>query len=248
MPIYEPDHVEYQITSGHITISMEDGTQLPAYWAHPQLGAEFPGTVVIHDWWGLTTMVRRVANLFAQMGHYVIVPDLFNGQLATTPQEAMKLVEMLGDDGYPYVHNALEALENHHQCNRRVAAVGIGMGGSMAFEAAIVRDDLEVAVTYGGFPDRYFGRFKDANTPICAFYGTGEPYVKREHIAKLRKELAGSPLAHELHVIEGLAHDFFSETFSPEDRERSRDVLKRTLAFLDKHLEGSADLPDRQVY
>src|SRR3989337_55000 len=124
MPIYEPDHVEYNIENGHIHIAMEDGSHLPAYWAHPQLGTMFPGAAIIHDWWGLTTMVRRIANLFAQMGHYVIVPDLFNGQTASTARQAMALVEELGSQGRELVHEALTVEDHHHQCNRSVAAVG----------------------------------------------------------------------------------------------------------------------------
>ena len=240
MPIYEPDYVEYSVTSGHIAISMDDGTQLPAYWAHPQLGSKFPGVAVIHDWWGLTSIVRRLANLFAQMGHYVIVPDLFNGAVANTPQEAMRLVERLGDNGYPYIHHALGVLETHHQSNHSVAAIGMGMGGSLAFEAAITRDDLEVAVAFGGFPDRYLGRLKDCNTAVCAFYGTEEPYVKVEDIAELRKELSESTvgLTHELHIVESLGHDFFSDSFTDAQRERSRDVLTKTFEFLDEHLDS----------
>jgi len=239
MPIYEPDHVEFSVTSGHIQIAMEDGSLLPAYWSHPDVGSMFPGVAIIHDWWGLTPMVRRIAHLFAQMGHYVITPDLFNGQIATTPQAAMRLVESLGTQGYPFIHNALAALEDHHLCNRSVAAVGLGMGGSLAYEAAITRADLEVAIVYGGFVDRYLGHLKDCRTVICAFYGLAEPYVKTEEIDKLRQELAESThgLAHEVHVVEGLGHDFFSESFTPEQREKSRAVLKHTFEFLDHHLQ-----------
>lgn len=238
MPIYEPDHVEYTISTGHIQIVMDNGVQLPAYWAHPQLGLMFPGVVVVHDWWGLTDIIRRIANLFAQMGHYVIVPDLFNGATARTPQDAIRLVEGLGDHGYPKVHSALSVLETHHHCNADIAAVGVGLGGSLAFEAAIVRDDLEAAVVFSGFPHRYYGRFKTSNTPICAFYGEQEPHISANDIQRLRDELGATDLAHEVHLIADLGHDFFSERLTAEQRRHSREVLKHTLAFLDMHLSG----------
>jgi carboxymethylenebutenolidase len=250
MPIYDPDHVEYSVTSGHVQIVLDGGGHLPAYWAHPLLGSNFPGVVLIHDWWGMTDIVRLLANLFAQMGHYVIAPDLFSGKTTTSPQEALKLVEALEENGYPPVHQALTVLENHHHCNRSVAAVGIGMGGSLAYEAAIVRDDLEAAVSYGGFPQRYLGRFKDANTPILAFYGEKEPHIKPEVIKKLRSELASSAhnLPHRVEIIPDLEHEFFSTTFNDLQRERSRSVLKESFAFLDSHLEGPTRHSQRPVY
>ncbi|GAB4521105.1 MAG: hypothetical protein OHK0046_32090 [Anaerolineae bacterium] len=249
MPIYDPDHVEYNISHGHVQIVMDDGRQLPAYWAHPAMGRKFPGTVLIHDWWGVTDMVRRLANLFAQTGYYVMVPDLFSGQTPKTPQEAIQLVKNLEGLGYRQIDAALGALEHHHQSNKKVAAVGIGMGGSLAFEAAIMRQDLEAAISYGGFPHRYFGQFKDAPTPIFAMYGEAEPYVNAHSIRQLRDELAQSKfdLPHRVEIVRDLAHDFFASNFTDKQRERSRGVLKETFAFLDKHLE-KVQQPPRQVY
>jgi carboxymethylenebutenolidase len=250
MPIYEPDHVEYSITSGHVKIVMDDGKQLPAYWAHPMFGRKFPGVAIIHDWWGLTAMIRHMANLFAQMGHYVMVPDFFDGLEADTPQEAMRLVRSIGDKAYPRIAAALDVLESHHQCNASVAAVGIGMGGSLAFEAAIRRDDLEAVVAYGGFPDRYFGQFKRANTPIYAFYGANEPHISQANIEHLQNELQATEhdITHKVELVPTIEHEFFAESLNNTQRNHSRDVLKHTFAFLDEHLIGPKKPPRRQVY
>ena len=234
MPIYEPDHVEYTINSSHIQIVLDNAVQMPAYLAHPTFGLKFPGVVLIHDWWGITPMIRRLANLYAQMGYYVIVPDLFDGRTTASPKEAMRMVEGLGkDSGFTKINEALEVLEHHHHTNRYVAAVGVGMGGSLAFEAAITRTDLEAAVAYGGFPNRYFGRFANAPTPICAYFGANEPHIKREDINRLREELSGSDLSHVVNIVPDIEHEFFSDTLTPTQRERSRQVMKDTLDFLD---------------
>jgi carboxymethylenebutenolidase len=237
MPVYQPDHVEYAIVSGRIRIAMENGQQLPAYWSHPSIGDVFPGIVLIHDWWGITDVERHLANLFAQVGYYVIVPDLYDGQIAMTPQQAMTLLEHLGDSAYPRVDTALQVLERHHRCNRNVAAIGLGMGGSFAYEAAIERSDLEAAVSYYGFPQRYFGRLSGAKAPIIAFYGSGEPHVSEQHIARLRRELAQSTLKHEVHIMDGAGRDFFSPNLALEAQEKTtKEIWRQTLVFLDQHL------------
>ncbi|MEZ4670291.1 MAG: dienelactone hydrolase family protein [Anaerolineae bacterium] len=240
MPIYDSDRVEYEITSGHIHIIMEGGKPLPAYWAHPNVGRKFPAVALIHDWWGITPIIRRMTHHFAQAGYYVIVPDLFDGNVATTPQEAMDLVKGLRDEGFPRVDAALTALETHHNTNRDVAAVGIGMGGSLAFEAAIERQDLEAAVAYYGFPQRYLGRFRQANTPILAVFGDHDEHISVEIITKLRRELAANThgLAHEVLLLEGGDHNFFADTSNEAQREKGRQALDRTFTFLDKYLKG----------
>lgn len=248
MPTYNPDHVEYNIASARIHVRLDDGKLLPAYWAHPTLTAKFPGIALIHDWWGLTDSVRRMANQLAQVGHYVIAPDLFNGSVATSHAEALNLLDKLGDGGYARVNAVLSVLERHHQCNGYVGVVGFGLGGSLAFEAAIMRDDLEAAVAYGGFPQRYFGYFHRSNTPILALYGTREQYIPPEVIEKLRTELAANPrgLPHEVVMLDNLDHHLLKDIISPQEDIQIRKGWHKTLDFLDNLLQGPNRPPDRR--
>jgi carboxymethylenebutenolidase len=240
MPIYDPTRIEYPIITGHISIVMDGGAQLPAYWSHPARGSKFPGIALIHDWWGVNENVRRVAHLFAQIGFYVIVPDLFHGNIAHSPQEAMRLVQQLGNEGYPRIHAALTVLENHHQCNADVAAVGLGMGGSLAFEAALTRDDLEAAVAFGGFPQKYMGHFARSHAPILAVYGSKEPYTTTPIVQKLRNELETSTrFKNKVVVVDGAGHEFFHDT-TPEQLEYGKQAWTLTMDFLEQYLKGPA--------
>lgn len=242
---YESNRAEYGVTGGHIHVVIEDGTQLPAYWAHPNTGRLFPAVALIHDWWGITPAVRHLAHRFAQVGYYVIVPDLFNGQVATTPQQAIELVKALGDGGYPRVDAALTVLETHHNTNRDVAVVGIGMGGSLAYEAAIVRQDMEAAVVYYGFPQRYLGRLKNAHVPILAIYGQDEPYVKPSELERVRQLFAENAdhLTHELLILPDVGHDFMSDETAETARLRTHQALIKTFSFLERYLKGPLHNP-----
>ncbi len=245
MSSYGSNRAEYGVTGGHIHVVIEDGTQLPAYWAHPNTGRLFPAVALIHDWWGITPAVRHLAHRFAQVGYYVIVPDLFNGQVATTPQRAIELVKELGDGGYPRVDAALTVLETHHNTNRDVAVVGIGMGGSLAYEAAIVRQDMEAAVVYYGFPQRYFGRLKNARVPVLAIYGQDEPYVKPPELDRVRQAFGANThgLEHELLVLPDVGHDFLSDESAESSRLRTHEALNKTFSFLEKYLKGPQHNP-----
>jgi dienelactone hydrolase len=129
-------------------------------------------------------------------------------------------------------------LENHHQCNADVAAVGMGMGGSLAFEAAITRNDLEAAIAFGGFPQKYFGRFAQSHAPILAIYGSREPYMTAPVVQKLRGELNLSKrFEHNIVVIEGAGHEFFNDD-APEQLDYGRQAWRLTMDFLEKYLKG----------
>jgi carboxymethylenebutenolidase len=189
---------------------LEGGVRLPAYWSHPNIGGTFPSVVLIHDWWGITPTERRLAQALGQMGYYVIVPDLFDGATAHTAQEAKHLVESLGTRGYAAVDAALAAMEKHLRSNRHVAAIGLGMGGSLAFEAALNRRDLEAAVAFSGFPQRYLGQFAHATAPILAIFGADDPYVKAPVVRRFKDELAASSLGHEVHMLDGVGRDYLA--------------------------------------
>lgn len=46
------------------------------------------GVVVLHPWWGLNDDVVAYADQLADGGFAVVVPDLYEGRLATTIEEA----------------------------------------------------------------------------------------------------------------------------------------------------------------
>lgn len=238
MSIYDAHHMEFTITSSNITIMTDNGVQVPAFLSHPQLGQKFSGIVLIHDWWGVNRDIRQLANFLAQMGYYVIVPDLFLGQVTDSPQRAMKLYDEHAPNIYEKVNASLGVLESHHQCNRKVAALGIGMGGSMAFEAAIKRTDLEAAIAFGGFPQRYLKQLHLANTPILAFYGSREPFIKPVVIKALKKMLKQSPLKddHEVKIMEHIKHDFFTRNLNDKQEKSVRESIDYMLDFLEERI------------
>lgn len=236
MPVYQPHSVEHPINNGRITVVLDDGRTLPAYWSHPDTYGKFPAIAVIHDWWGITSVERRMAHLFAQMGYYVIIPDLYNGRVATTPQDAMALVEETTAHAYNFINTSLRALEEHVRVNGMVAAVGLGMGGTLAFEAALTRDDLEAAVALYGFPQKYLGKFKDAFSPILAIFGDSDPYVGSGVIAQLRRELLQSDRPHEVATLEGAGHGFFTTEESGVGA--STQAWAKIVAFLERHLKS----------
>jgi carboxymethylenebutenolidase len=239
MPLETPGRIEYAIDSGFITIMSDGGQRIPAYWAHPQEGSRFSGISLVHDWWGVTGTIRALANYYAQMGYYVIVPDLFDGKTATSPRDAMGLVEATKTTRYEAVDTSLTVLERHHRTTSNVAAIGCGMGGTLAFEAACRRTDLEAAIAYCGFPQAYMGQFQHCKTPILAIYGSLEPYTKPVVIKAMQDELTRSPAAenHRVEIIPDAGHDFFFDAPTPQQREQGLQVINHTLEFLDKFLD-----------
>lgn len=238
MPVYNPTRVEYAIVNGRVSIVADDGSVIPAYWSHPDLGSVFPAICIVHDWWGITTTERRLAHLFAQLGYYVMMPDLFHGASTTDPQQAAELIRRYGSQAYTVVDKSLRVLETHNRTNRNVGVVGFGMGGSLAFEAALLRPDLEAAVSFYGLPGRYMGKFKNARAPILAFYGSNEPIVKPDDIAQMRAEMVESAFPHEVVILPNAARDLFREGVTGAANDPDVIAWEKMLSFLDRTVKN----------
>lgn len=94
--------------------------------------ASSPAVAIIHDWWGITTVERRIAHLFAQMGYCVIV--LISATAASPPRRRKQFnwSKRPRSTTIKFVDTSLRALETHVRVNGKVAAVGLGMGGTLA--------------------------------------------------------------------------------------------------------------------
>ncbi len=236
------DRVEYPITSGYIQVVAE-GHALPAFWAHPDTGGTFPGLVLIHDRWGLVDSVRRLARRFAETGYYVIAPDLLGGHLPQTPDEAQGRADALAETGSPGLAAALEALRTHHRCNGDIAAVGLGMGGTLALSLAVARDDLKAVVVFNGHLEPYRLSLAAAPTPVLGLYADGVEGMSAERAAELESG-PGEAARHRFVVYAGVGRDFFDEHSADHAPAVADEAWGRVLDFLQARLTHPSQPPD----
>ena len=105
-----------------------DGVAAKGYLA--MAGHGRPGIIVIQEWWGLNDQICGVADRFARAGYNALAPDLYQGKVTTTPDEASHL--MTGLDFPDATHENLRgaALELKKQSDK-VAVMGFCMGGAL---------------------------------------------------------------------------------------------------------------------
>lgn len=117
-----------------------------------------PGLVLYSEIFQQTPPVRRIAITFASMGYLVAVPEVYHAHEAPgtvlgyddtgkNRGNALKGIIPLAafDDD---AHALVQSLQNHPECNGRIGAVGICLGGHLAFRAALVPGVLATACFY----------------------------------------------------------------------------------------------------
>jgi carboxymethylenebutenolidase len=238
----EASHFQYNINVGYVSVIVDANLAMPAFWAHPQTGGPFPGLVLIHDDWGLNDHIRVVAQRFAQLGYYVMAPDLFEGNRATSQLQADALEIRYKDAAPMKVGAVLEALEGHHKCNRKMAILGWDLGADLVFRVALERQDVMAAVAFYGDPSPYAGSFSQLNCPVLAIFGDQDPLTQRVYNA-FEDEMANSGKVYENIVYPNAAHGFYNEYHPAYAPDAAEQAWHKVLAFL-RQYQGNPPPPE----
>lgn len=184
------------------------------YLCRPAGVGPWPAVLLIHDSMGLTDGIKDATFRLAREGYVVLAVDLYRGQHAKTIAEAQRLERELPRERA--LHDLKEALD--YLCQRDevrpeqvverrneqptklshvVGAVGLGMGGSYALEAALRDSRLRaLALCYCSLPTDP-KRLETLQAPIFGIFALKDKHVPPEMIARFTEAMnkAGKPIA-----------------------------------------------------
>ncbi len=169
-----------------------NGNGAYAYVAQPDDDAKHPGLVLIQEWWGIEPHIRKLAQKLAAEGFVVAVPDLYHGKIVTEPDEAQKMVMMIGgnkDKAAREIIGALETVKAMPNVEpKKLGIIGFCVGGMMTFFVASRYADLGAVVPFypGGY-DPTPEEVAKVNAPVLAFYGRRDGSIPMEQVDKIEK-------------------------------------------------------------
>ncbi len=203
-----------------------------------------PGVIVIHEWWGLNDHVVDMAKRIAAEGYTVLAVDLYGGESAATPDEAMRLMraataapERLTDNlrqAYAYLAD--------QQGATRVAVLGWCFGGGQSLQAALaLPTDLSAAVVYYGQPVTDAARLATLQMPVLGLFGGADSSIPADTVTAFEQALDTAGVPNEIVIYPGAAHAFANPSGERYDATAAENAWQRTTAFLAQHLRGAAD-------
>jgi carboxymethylenebutenolidase len=206
------------------------------YLALPQAG-EGPTVLVLHAWWGLNDFFKSLCDRFAEQGFTAFAPDLSNGKVAETIDDAAHYMENRDyADTEAAAFDAVKyALVQLHAEPAKLGVVGFSMGAAWAALLATLRPDVVRAVVM--FYGTQLADFGGADAAFLCHFADEDEWEPREGIEAMRKALdeAGRPATFEFYT--GAGHWFFEanrpDAYRPEAAELA---WQRTLAFLSEQL------------
>jgi len=194
-----------------------------------------PALIVIHEWWGLNDNVRDTAERLAAEGYVTLAIDLYDGKIAETPKDAMKLMQGLTDDSeralaniaaaYKYLSAAADA--------PKVGVIGWCLGGQWSLRTALLLpDDIDAAVIYYGTLVTDKDQLATLSMPILGLFAGNDPIVPRDSVDTFRKTMLQLGKPANVYIYEEAKHAFANPSGMAYDKAAAEDAWEKTLEFL----------------
>ena len=196
-----------------------------------------PGLIILQEWWGLVDHIKHVADRYAKEGYVVLAPDLYDGQKATEPNEAQKLMlELKAKEASYKISNAIKYIkEENFVSNNKVACIGYCMGGGLALYMA-TQNIIDAAIPYYGVLVNITPDWSKVNCPILGHYAEHDKAT--DAIPGIELELIKTNAKFKFHIYPGTEHAFFNdERLEIYNKEAAELSFKRNIDFLSTHIK-----------
>ncbi len=205
------------------------------FYAAPEKPGDYPGVVVIHEWWGLNDYIKQSAALLAGQGYRVLAVDLYGGKVATTPVEAQEYRSSLTrEESDANLKAAVEYLKR--QGASKVASLGWCFGGGKSLELALSGVPLDATVIYYGNLVTDQEALRRIDWPVLGIFGAKDLVVPVESVYAFEEALKALGKTHSINIYPDVGHAFANPSGQNYAPEATKDAWEKTLRFLDENL------------
>jgi len=213
------------------------GKTANAYLATPEKGG--PGVLVLHAWWGLKPFFKQVCDRLAEQGFTALAPDLYQGRLAKTIDEAKVLVGE-HDRNADLMEDIVRAAKDYLaslRAGRPVGALGFSMGVWWSLVLAATEPDLSAVVLFYGTGGMDFAPIQ---AKVLGHYAEADEWEPLDEVRAMEKDMKAAGVDVTFHFYPNVGHWFVEEDRPEYDSATASLAWERTFEFLRTSLREAA--------
>ncbi len=191
---------------------------------------------VVHEWWGLNDYIKQEAAKFAKdlPGVNVIALDLYDGKVATTADEAGKLMQAVKTDrAQAIIKGGLQYAGPKAQ----VASIGWCFGGGWSLQTALLAGpQAKASVMYYGMPEKDVAKLKTLNTDVLFIFAKQDQWINQEVVNLFQKDMATAKKGLAVKTYDA-DHGFANPSNPKYNKSFGDDAHAASVAYLKKSLK-----------
>ncbi len=252
------------VTEEHIDLPTPNGP-MRTHITRPVSPGRYPGIAFWTEIFQVTGPIRRSAAMLAGHGYLVAIPEVYHefeapgtvlpyDQTGSDRGNELKYTKELGSYDAD-IRAVLDHLAARPDCTGKLGAMGICLGGHLAFRSALdprcraaacfYATDLAQASLGRGRHDDSLARAAEIRGELLMIWGHQDPHIPLEARRTILTRLDHLSTAHNLrytwHEVNG-AHAFMRDEGPRYDPELALQLYGLVLAFFHRRL-GAGDLP-----
>ncbi|HET6595508.1 MAG TPA: dienelactone hydrolase family protein [Anaerolineales bacterium] len=191
-----------------------------------------PGIIVLHAWWGLNQFFKNLCERLAAEGFVVFAPDLNEGRVATTIDEAKEIMSSLdGQRKYDVAMAAVDFLRGRSEVREEAfSLIGFSMGAAWSLALASERpEDFQKVVLFYGAGEGDFAKIK---AEVLGHFSDADEWEDIDYVRSMEKDLRNAGVKTNFHIYPQLPHWFFEDDRPEYNPQAAELAWSRTLEFL----------------
>ena len=205
--------------------------------AKPTGEDQFPGVVMIHEWWGLNDNIKEMAEKLASHGYVVLAVDLYNGKVASTSDEASQLISSFDKNfGIENMNSATSYLQENYDTDT-LGSIGWCFGGGQSLNLALNNENMDATIIYYGQLQTDEEILSSINWPVLGIFAELDQGIPVESVNEFESSLNALTIPNEIHVYSNVNHAFANPSGDRYAPDESKDAWQKTLEFFDENLK-----------
>jgi carboxymethylenebutenolidase len=182
------------------------------YLAVPETPGPHGAIILIHEWTGLVERVKETADSFAAEGYIVLAADMYSGQIGTTSEESMALMNGSRANPDEIINNlnaAVRYLESRSDTTGKIGAIGWCYGGGVALSFALGGEEHDAtAIFYGRLSDDP-EEMKKIHHEVYGTFARNDSGIPVDLVNSFVSALRAVGIENDVHIYDHISHGFW---------------------------------------
>lgn len=207
------------------------------YVARPSMGGNYPGIIMIHEFWGLNDNIKQMAEKLASHGYVVFAVDLYDGKVGKTADEARQLRSSFEQSQWTDNMSTAVTYVEENFSPSSMGSIGWCFGGGQSLNLALNNQDMDATVIYYGQLVTDAEELSKINWPILGIFAGLDTGITPETVKEFETSLNDIGVENDITIYPDVNHAFANPSGDRYAPDEAMDAWNKTIKFFETNLK-----------